>query len=125
MRVRAIGPKVRLPESGAEELNCQVEDPRLQSTWNAARPSSPNVTMYLDGSSMVVFGCSSGAIESMPISCQLVPVNGSAAAAEPQLDAVRATAAPTTPKGTTIRMPANVPSGRADGPVGESAILAG
>ncbi len=112
IRVSAIGPNVRLPESAAAALNCQAEDPRLQSTWKAARPSSPKVTVYFDGSAIVVFGCSSGAIESMPISCQLVPVSGSLAFAEPQPDAVSATAVPATARTTTIRMAANLPSGR-------------
>lgn len=111
IRVSAIGPNVRLPESGAAALNCQVEEPRLQSTWNAARPSSPNVTVYFDGSAIVVFGCSSGAIESMPISCQVVPVRGSAACAEPQPDAESASAVPATARTTIMRMFANLPSG--------------
>ena len=113
IRVSAIGPNARLPESAAAALTCQVDEPRLQSTWKAARPSSPKVTVYFDGSAIVMFGCSSGAIESMPTSCQLVPVNGSLACADPQPDAVSATAVPATATRTTIiRMAANLPSGQ-------------
>ena len=99
-----------MPESGAAGLASQLELPRLQSTWKAARPSSPKVTVYFDGSSMTVLGCSSGAIDSIFTSRQVVPVSGSAAAAEPQPIALTAAMAATIPPVSTSRMAANLPA---------------
>lgn len=125
--VRAIGPKVSEPESVDPASVVQVELPRLQSTRKPALPSSPNVTVYSDGDSIVVVGCSS-LIDSMVSNCQVVPISGSAVGVDPHPATLSRAAADRAPMAYGVRMTANLPSAaagsRVDAP-GGSVILAG
>lgn len=126
--VSPIGPKVSEPESVDPASVVQVELPRLQSTRKPALPSSPKVTVYFDGDSIVVLGCSS-LIDSMVSNCQVVPISGSAVGVDPQPATLSRAAADRAPMARGVRMRANLPSvaGRVPRatPAGGSVILAG
>ena len=65
-------------EAGEPDMSAPtVQDeplPVLQSSWNAARPSVPNLTVNLPGSGTGVLPCASS-IDAIDVSCQLVPLS--------------------------------------------------
>ena len=94
-RVPARAPKISCPELASAVAGVAFHSPlaRLQSSWNAARPSAPKVTVYRDGSAGRVVPCASS-IESMASNCQLVParaLGAGASVAQPVSADARAT----------------------------------